>query len=68
MNILKVKIEGDECMSSNITWAQKIPKTINLRETWVQANANIYIFLNSHPSFNKFWFISSETNAGYTIW
>ena len=35
-DILKMKIEDDECMSSNIMWTQKSFKTTNLRAAWIQ--------------------------------
>ena len=66
--ILKMKIEGDECMSSNIMWAQKTPKLIDVWVARIQASAKAFILKNLHPSFIKFWLIISKTNTGYALW
>ena len=66
--IVKVKIEGDECLSSNIAWAQKTPKTIDPRATQILANAKAFILENVHFGFLKFWLITSVTNEDNTLW
>ena len=43
MEVIKVKIDGDECMSSSITWALKTPKTTNLRVAQIQTNVEAFV-------------------------
>ena len=41
--ILNIKIEDDEPLSSNIMWAKKSPKTTNLRVAWIQTYAEAIV-------------------------
>ena len=59
----KVNIEGDEHLSSDITWTKKISKTDNQQKAWIQASVEACISKSTHPSNIKLWLIDSMSNA-----
>ena len=66
--IMKVKIEGDICLSLDVTWDYKTLKTTNVQVAWIQASAKAFILKNSHHGFINFWLVIIKSNVGYTLW
>lgn len=64
--ILKVKIEGNEHLSSNTTWVHKNPNTTNLEAARIQVSVKAFVLKHSHYGFIKL--INNETNTSYTLW
>lgn len=52
---------GKECLSLDITWAQKTPKSIELWATWIQASAKAFVC--THAWSNLGWSILIPTWA-----
>ena len=67
-DILEVKIEDDDHLSSDITWAQKLQRTSICRQFKSKLVWRQLFFKNLYHGFIKFWLISSEINSGYTLW
>src|SRR5665213_1028276 len=66
--VTKVKIEGDDRVPPEITWAEKTPKTSDRQKARIQVSAEACVLKSTHPGFIKFWLINSVSNAGYTLW
>src|SRR5665213_2255505 len=66
--VTKVKIEGDDRLPPEITWAEKTPKTSDRQKARIQVSAEACVLKSTHPGFIKFWLINSVSNAGYTLW
>ena len=66
--VRKVRIEGDDRLPPEITWAEKTPKTSDRQKARIQVSAEACVLKSTHPGFIKFWLINSVSNAGYTLW